>query len=364
MRARRWAVVWLLMLATICGCTGLGYGQTQTASGDDTEVVATINGQRKIMLKEVDALAGPELQGLLDRINTLRWRALNNLITRALLEDEARARGLTIEELNKQLVPERVEVEQKAVDDLYLANANRYASLSEDEVKQRIKLDLENRAKFEEFQKALARIRSKAKVEIYLREPVGPTVKVSDTGPSKGASSAPVTIIEFADFQCPFCKEASNTLKQLLASYGSNVRLIFKHMPLSKHPNFLGDISVPIRIGVAEKEAFVSLSLESGISVAGEVRDESGNTVQGAQVRLIEVGSKCAIPGFTSHELLKQQIRYTVSEANGTFSFEQVRPTKKMLVVIHPGYKPFKQMVELAPSQAQTPVRIVLMVKK
>lgn len=235
MRARRWAVVWLLMLATICGCTGLGYGQTQTASGDDTEVVATINGQRKIMLKEVDALAGPELQGLLDRINTLRWRALNNLITRALLEDEARARGLTIEELNKQLVPERVEVEQKAVDDLYLANANRYASLSEDEVKQRIKLDLENRAKFEEFQKALARIRSKAKVEIYLREPVGPTVKVSDTGPSKGASSAPVTIIEFADFQCPFCKEASNTLKQLLASYGSNVRLIFKHMPLSNH---------------------------------------------------------------------------------------------------------------------------------
>lgn len=132
----------------------------------------------------------------------------------------------------------------------------------------------------------------------------------------------------------------------------------------ASHPNFLGDISVPIRIGVAEKEAFVSLSLESGISVAGEVRDESGNTVQGAQVRLIEVGSKRAIPGFTSHELLKQQIRYTVSEANGTFSFEQVRPTKKMLVVIHPGYRPFKQAVELAPSQAQTPVRIVLMVKK
>ncbi len=131
----------------------------------------------------------------------------------------------------------------------------------------------------------------------------------------------------------------------------------------ASHPDFLGDVSAPKRIGAAEREVFVSLSLDNGVSVTGEVRDENGNIVQGAQVRLIEVGSKRVIPGFASHDLLKQQIRYTASAANGTFSFEQVRPTKKMLVVIHPGYRPFKQVVELARSQAQTSVRVVLTVR-
>jgi hypothetical protein len=108
----------------------------------------------------------------------------------------------------------------------------------------------------------------------------------------------------------------------------------------------------------------VSLTLDTGIKVAGEVRDEKGNAVRGAQVRLIEVGNRRAVPGFTSHELLGQQLRFTASGAKGDFSFEQVGPSRKMLVVVHPGYKPFKQMVNLARSKSQSPVSVVLVAKK
>jgi protein-disulfide isomerase len=235
MRTRVRLFVLLLTLPLALGWAGDAYSQSKPDAGEDAEVVATINGQKKITLKEVDASAGSELQGVLDRLSAIRRRALNNLITKILLEEEARARGLTLEQLSKQLVPERVEIEQKKVDDVYLIGATRYPSLSEEEAKQRIKLDLENRAKFEAFQKAVADVRSKAKVEITLREPVTPSVKVSDIGPTKGASDAAVTIVGFSDFQCPFCKEANQTLKQLLANSRGNVRFVFKHLPLSNH---------------------------------------------------------------------------------------------------------------------------------
>ena len=233
---RTWAAAWLLALAVACGCLQDGYGQTRPGVDENGEVAAVINGQRKITLREIDEQIGLELQSLQDRINTLRRRALNNLVTQILLENEARAKGLTVEQLKKRFVPESVEVKQSQVDEIYTLNANRFPSLSEDEAKQRIKMDLENRAKFEAYQAALAGIRDRAKVEVLLREPVAPAIKVDDSGPSKGSPNAAVTIVEFSDFQCPYCKQANTTLKQALAGYGNNVRLVFKHMPLPNHP--------------------------------------------------------------------------------------------------------------------------------
>lgn len=58
-------------------------------------------------------------------------------------------------------------------------------------------------------------------------------------GPSKGPKDAPVTIIEFSDFQCPFCKRGADTMDALLAAYPGQVRLVFKHLPLQFHQQAL-----------------------------------------------------------------------------------------------------------------------------
>src|SRR5437762_2255547 len=55
--------------------------------------------------------------------------------------------------------------------------------------------------------------------------------------PAKGPKNAPVTIVEFSDFQCPYCGGAQETLKQVMARYGGKVRLVWKNQPLSFHPN-------------------------------------------------------------------------------------------------------------------------------
>lgn len=51
-----------------------------------------------------------------------------------------------------------------------------------------------------------------------------------------GPKDAPITIIEYSDFQCPFCRRGANTLKEVLDAYKGKVRFIFKHLPLDFHP--------------------------------------------------------------------------------------------------------------------------------
>jgi protein-disulfide isomerase len=56
-------------------------------------------------------------------------------------------------------------------------------------------------------------------------------------GPSKGSASAPIEIIEFSDFQCPFCQRADPTVQQVLSTYGDRIRFVYRHYPLPNHPN-------------------------------------------------------------------------------------------------------------------------------
>ncbi len=54
--------------------------------------------------------------------------------------------------------------------------------------------------------------------------------------PARGPEKAAVSIVEFSDFQCPFCGRVTPTLDKVVEEYGSQVRIVFKHLPLSIHP--------------------------------------------------------------------------------------------------------------------------------
>ena len=78
-----------------------------------------------------------------------------------------------------------------------------------------------------------------------IHETVSPDISVSDGGvlpiadysPRRGPDPARVTMVEFADFQCPYCGEAEPTVKRVLATYPNDVALVFVNMPLSFHAN-------------------------------------------------------------------------------------------------------------------------------
>jgi len=208
---------------------------------EKSEVFAVVNGSRAITGKEVDDLLGPQLQELQEKIYFIRSTATNNLVIKALLEEEARARGITVDDLKKQLIPGKVEVPKSKVDEVYEENASLFANMSQDEAKERIRLDLESHEKMAKYKTAVEELRRKAKVEMFLSAPPPLMASVGADGPAKGSADAPVTIVVFSDFQCPYCKQAIPVLNQVMQAYGNDVRLIFKHLPLSSiHPQALG----------------------------------------------------------------------------------------------------------------------------
>jgi protein-disulfide isomerase len=74
-------------------------------------------------------------------------------------------------------------------------------------------------------------------VKIMLPSPPVQRQDVAATGPAKGPDNAPITIVEFSDFECPFCSRAIGTVDEVMKAYEGKVKLVFRQFPLSFHPN-------------------------------------------------------------------------------------------------------------------------------
>jgi predicted DsbA family dithiol-disulfide isomerase len=199
------------------------------------EIVAVVNG-RKISQSEVDQTIAAQLIPLQQQIYALRQTALENLILRRVLEDEARRRGISVEALKSELTAAKVEVAQSDVEQEYADNRPAFGAMSEDEAKERLRLGLETEARMRNYRDAVSRLKQSARIELSLAEPRVPRGGVTlENAPALGAEEAAVVIIEFSDFQCPFCKKSQAALKQVLQTYRGQVRLVFKHLPLEIH---------------------------------------------------------------------------------------------------------------------------------
>lgn len=88
------------------------------------------------------------------------------------------------------------------------------------------------------IQDAMKAARPQRPPELPLADRIKQAIKVPvDNAPIKGAENAPVTVVIFSDFQCPFCKRVLPTLEQISKEYDGKVRLAFRHNPLPFHPN-------------------------------------------------------------------------------------------------------------------------------
>jgi protein-disulfide isomerase len=227
---RKWifhsfALVFLVM--------SIGNASAVSAQSDD-KVVAKI-GARSITQKDVDDSIGSQLFPLEQQMYALRKAALENLVTRTLLEQAAMKRGISVDELKKEFTSSKVEVLANQVEHLYSENSPAFGAMSPDEAKERIRLDLESEMRMKLYRNALAELRKSAHVETYLE---GPKLFVKGdivTAPSMGPGDAPITIVEFSDFQCPFCRQSQTTIKQILQDYPNRVRLVFRYLPLEIH---------------------------------------------------------------------------------------------------------------------------------
>ena len=211
---------------------------TPALSQTPEKVLARV-GEKEITHKQVDDSIAAQIYPLQQQLYAIRKAALENLVTRKLLESEASARKVPIEELRKQLTQGDIKVTGAQVEEAYKLNASFFASMSPDEARERLRLDLENQARMKNYRAGLEALRKKWSVSVDFSPPVFVSELDDGISPARGSADPRVTIVEFSDFECPFCNQVQSTLKEILEKYGGEVRLVFKHLPLEGHRNSL-----------------------------------------------------------------------------------------------------------------------------
>ena len=205
------------------------------------DVVATVAGSR-ITLGEVDAraLTVPAANfgnlPLAQALYEARRAVLDEMIGNRLIDADAKARGVDRDVVVQQEITAKVtQPSDGDVADWYKSNQQRVQGASLEQVAAPIRSLLVQERTSAARRTYVDRLKASTAVALTLDPP---RVTVSDDGrPSKGPAGAPVQIIEFSDFECPFCFRVNPTVAQVLSTYGDRVRLVYRHLPLPNHPN-------------------------------------------------------------------------------------------------------------------------------
>ena len=213
-----------LCLALVPAC----FGQAAPDS-NSSDPVATVAGQPVSEQELLDALGPQKVTQMRKQEYETKSAALDSLIRLKLVQAEAKKRGISPEELIKQEVESKVADPTNGEVEAFFLGRNQEGVQFED-VKVQFR-DALKQLKLLKARRAYAdTLRTNTDVAVMLRPP---TVDVPyDPARVKGNPDAPVTIVEFSDFQCPFCKAAECTLKEVLTKYSGRVKLAYLDFPL------------------------------------------------------------------------------------------------------------------------------------
>lgn len=203
----------------------------------DDAVLATVGGEQ---LKA--GLMKERLKPIIYKIQfetyMLAKRQADQMVDNMLLLDEARRRQIGPEEIIRAEISDKVRPPTEAqVAKFYEDNKARING-DLNSVRNQIAIYLQEEDKRRLEGELSTRLRKNADIRWLMTEPPQPVQNVSvGDDPSRGSATAPVTIVEFTDFQCPACAAMHPVLEEVLKSYGDKVRFVVRDFPLSQHEN-------------------------------------------------------------------------------------------------------------------------------
>src|SRR5262245_32490194 len=203
----------------------------------NSELLAEVEGEA-ITAEEVENALGAPLAKLQEEIHNLKRQNLETLIDEKLLSREALKRGISVRALLEAEVTVKVGVvTEQEIETFYQANKARLHG-EETELREQIRARLQNQKLASRREVFVQSLRSQAKVLVHLQAPPVYRWEVPLEGaPFRGPETVPVTIVEFSDFHCPYCKQVQPTLSQLLSRYGDKVKLAYRNFPIDGlHP--------------------------------------------------------------------------------------------------------------------------------
>lgn len=226
------------VVIVLTGCSQSSAQQARTQAPD--EVVATV-GSASITLAQVDEKALQQSTGtfgamkLSQALFEARRIAIDELVEDALLDQDAVALKLDKAQLVQQEITSKVvppSDDEAAV--WYGQNQPRLQGATLEQAGAAIKAYLVQQRTLAAREAYMNGLRAKTAIRVTL-DPPRQVIAKADR-PTRGPANAPVEIIEFSDFQCPFCLNAFPTVNQVLSTYGDRIRFVYRHYPLANHP--------------------------------------------------------------------------------------------------------------------------------
>jgi len=221
----------ILFLLAVGLFTSAAFAQSLTLA--DNTVVAEVNGD-KLTTADLEHQEGSKLLQSRYAYYEVQRKALDELIDQHLLEIEAHKQNLTVEkqldrEVNSKLPPDATD-DQLQVYYEGLETDKPFDKDMKDKIRQHI-----HDARVAKLKTAyLKTLRSQARIMVELAPP---EASVSIAGaPLLGPKNAPVVLVEFADYQCPYCQKVNPDLEKLQKEFGDKLAIAFKDFPLPAHP--------------------------------------------------------------------------------------------------------------------------------
>jgi len=226
-----------LFLAAILSLFACSSAPAQSGS----EVAAKV-GNKSVTTKELDerwSKDDPSGQAeTTQKTYDGRRAALDAIIAETVIADAAKAKGMTPDAYEKAEVAKRLKaVTDSDVTAFYQANINQMQGRSLEVMSPAINRFLSEQQREVARQSLITELRKSGPAVSVMFDAPRRSVPVDPADPTIGNKAAPITLIEFADFQCPYCGRVAPTIKKLRETYGDKVRLVWKDFPLTQiHP--------------------------------------------------------------------------------------------------------------------------------
>lgn len=239
------SILMSLSLATLLACGTANGTKTQqdppvdptatakaSVSNDLPDPIATVNGE-PISAAEFNKEAAAAVIAAEVAVYEARKQALDKMVTDKLLKVEADKAGLEVEAYLTQEIESKTTPPTDAEVEAFYNEKKAEMPAPLDQMRPRLHDYLLNEKRRATFLTFIEDLKKKGKVETYL-PPYRVTVGAGGSY-RKGSESAPIQIVEFSDFQCPYCTRAIGTVDQVVGHYGDKVSVVFRHFPLGFH---------------------------------------------------------------------------------------------------------------------------------
>jgi protein-disulfide isomerase len=230
-----------ILLALACSAPAQQPAAGQSGSAAPSDVAARV-GDRTITVKELDDRwrqndAAQQAQAM-QQLYEGRRVALESIIAQMLIEEAAKGKGMAVEQFTEAEVTRRIKpVTEGQIVSFFQENQSQMQGRPLQAMTAPIRNYLEEQERANAYRALVNDLKKAGPAVTMVLDAPRAEVAVDTDDPVLGPANAPVTIVEFSDFQCPFCQRVEPTLKRVRETYGNRVRIVWKDFPLTSiHP--------------------------------------------------------------------------------------------------------------------------------